>query len=143
MKDRFIKYDVVIVLVFTVIVYIISAKIDLLEIISGYSRNNEKYEIDELLPTFASLAVGLFYFVVRRWIESRRTVAELKNAQSEIKILRGILPICSICKKIRDDRGYWNQLESYMSKHSEILFSHSICPECAQKYYPDVNPYKG
>ena len=56
---------------------------------------------------------------------------------AEIKTLRGMLPICASCKKIRDDKGYWNQIESYLSDHSEILFSHSICPECARKLYPD------
>ncbi len=66
-------------------------------------------------------------------------VAELKEALDDIKILRGILPICSHCKKIRDDKGYWNQLESYVSMHSEADFSHSICPECIRTHYPDFD----
>jgi len=60
---------------------------------------------------------------------------------SEIQTLRGILPICSNCKKIRDDKGYWNQIEAYISDHSEAQFSHSICPECAKELYPEF--YKG
>ena len=58
---------------------------------------------------------------------------------SEIKTLRGILPICMHCKKIRDDKGYWNQVEAYIQKNSEASFSHGICRECVKKYYPDLN----
>jgi hypothetical protein len=53
-----------------------------------------------------------------------------------VRTLRGILPICASCKKIRDDKGYWNQLESYIRDHSEAEFSHSLCPECIEKLYP-------
>ncbi len=61
--------------------------------------------------------------------------------QREIKTLRGIVPICSHCKKIRDDKGYWNHLEAYIQKHSDASFSHGICPECAGKLYPGFDPY--
>ena len=63
---------------------------------------------------------------------------ELKRALSEIKQLRGILPICAGCKKIRDDAGYWDQLELFVKKHTEAEFSHLICPECAEKFYPEL-----
>lgn len=63
----------------------------------------------------------------------------LAKARDEIRILRGILPICSSCKKIRDDAGAWNQIETYIRHHSEAEFSHSICPECTQKLYPDAD----
>ena len=64
---------------------------------------------------------------------------KLQKALSEIKTLRGILPICSHCKKIRNDEGYWDQIESYIRDHSEAEFSHGICQECADKYYPDMD----
>ncbi len=70
--------------------------------------------------------------------EKERLIAELKTALAEVKTLSGLLPICSNCKKIRDDKGYWNQLEGYISDHSEALFSHSICPDCAEKLYKDI-----
>jgi hypothetical protein len=60
----------------------------------------------------------------------------LEKAQNEIKILRGILPICASCKKIRDDAGYWQQVEKYIGEHSEAMFTHSLCPECLPKYFP-------
>jgi hypothetical protein len=62
---------------------------------------------------------------------------ELQKALSEIRTLSGLLPICASCKKIRDDKGYWNQLELYIRDHSEAEFSHSICPSCADKLYGD------
>ena len=62
---------------------------------------------------------------------------ELQAALAKIKTLSGFLPICASCKKIRDDKGYWNQIEAYISDHSEAEFSHSVCPECAKKLYPD------
>jgi hypothetical protein len=62
-----------------------------------------------------------------------------QDALDKIKTLRGIIPICASCKKIRDDKGYWNQLERYIDEHSEAHFSHGICPECAAKLYPDLH----
>jgi signal transduction histidine kinase len=61
---------------------------------------------------------------------------ELSTALSEVKVLSGLLPICASCKKIRDDQGYWNQIESFIQRYSQAQFSHSICPECIQKLYP-------
>ena len=60
---------------------------------------------------------------------------KLKKAMNEIKVLSGLLPICALCKKVRDDKGYWNQIEKYIQDHSEAEFSHGICPECAVKLY--------
>jgi len=70
--------------------------------------------------------------------ERQRLIDELEKALSEVKTLSGLLPICSSCKRIRDDKGYWNQIESYIHKHSEAEFSHSICPDCVKKLYPDM-----
>jgi PAS domain S-box-containing protein len=64
-------------------------------------------------------------------------VKKLEKALSEIKTLRGILPLCSFCKKIRNDKGYWEQVDVYIHKYSEADISHSICPECLEKHYPD------
>ncbi len=75
----------------------------------------------------------------------KRTEAALKQRTKELeeanlklqKTISGIIPICASCKQIRDDDGYWNQVESYISQHSDITFSHGICPACAKKLYPD------
>jgi hypothetical protein len=64
-------------------------------------------------------------------------IEELQAALEEVNLLSGFLPICASCKKIRDDKGYWNQIESYIRSHSGVEFSHSICPDCAEQLYPD------
>ncbi|MCX5829217.1 MAG: response regulator transcription factor [Deltaproteobacteria bacterium] len=64
-------------------------------------------------------------------------VQELQKALNEVRTLRGIIPICASCKNIRDDKGYWNQVEAYIRDHSEAEFSHGICPECLKKLYPE------
>ncbi len=66
----------------------------------------------------------------------------LSDYITEIKTLRGIIPICSYCKKIRDDKGYWKQIESYIHDHSEAEFSHGICIDCVKKHYPDIDIYE-
>ncbi len=71
-------------------------------------------------------------------MELRRLNAELQDALAQAKTLSGLLPICASCKKIRDDEGYWTQLETYIQEHSDILFSHGLCPECANKLYPEI-----
>ncbi len=70
--------------------------------------------------------------------EREKLIAELKEALAKVKLLSGFIPICSSCKKIRDDKGFWNKLEKYISEHSEAEFSHSICPECLKKLYPEL-----
>lgn len=74
----------------------------------------------------------------RREKEREKLINDLESALAEIKTLKGILPICASCKKIRDDEGYWNQIESYIRDHSEAEFTHGICPECARKLYPEA-----
>ncbi len=68
----------------------------------------------------------------------QQTVSELREALNNVKLLSGFLPICANCKKIRDDRGYWNQIEAYISEHSDAVFSHGICPDCRNELYPGV-----
>ena len=77
----------------------------------------------------------------RAQIEKDNLIVELKDALRKVKTLRGLLPICASCKKIRDDNGYWNQIESYIRTHSEVEFSHGICPDCSKKLYPDFDIY--
>ena len=70
--------------------------------------------------------------------DRENAVKQLEKALSEIKTLRGILPLCSFCKKIRDDKGYWEQVDVYIHKYSGADISHSICPDCVKKYYSDL-----
>lgn len=70
--------------------------------------------------------------------QQAHTLAELKQAMADIKTLSGLIPICSSCKKVRDDDGFWNQIESFISEHSDAMFSHGICPECRDILYPEL-----
>lgn len=68
--------------------------------------------------------------------EKETLIRELQEALAKVKTLSGLLPICSSCKKIRNDEGYWVEVERYISKHAEVGFSHALCPECMKKIYP-------
>ena len=80
--------------------------------------------------------------VGRRMVEMQKAlsakVEELREALEQIKTLRGIVPICSSCKNIRDDKGYWKQVEIYIHDHTEAEFSHSLCPECIRRLFPEM-----
>jgi DNA-binding NarL/FixJ family response regulator len=70
--------------------------------------------------------------------EREQLVQKLQKALEEIKTLSGMLPICAHCKKIRDDKGYWQQLEGYLKDHADVEFSHGLCPDCIRKLYPEL-----
>lgn len=73
-----------------------------------------------------------------RELELRRSNDELQKALKEVKVLRGLIPICASCKKVRNDGGFWQQLEEYLGEHSEAEFSHGLCQPCIKKLYPGV-----
>ena len=75
---------------------------------------------------------------VNTHIKLYRTLKDLQNAQEDIRTLSGFIPICASCKKIRDDKGYWNQVESYIQERSDAQFSHGICPGCRDTLYPTL-----
>jgi hypothetical protein len=79
-------------------------------------------------------ALGDGYKRVRK--QQRQEIEALQSDMASVKILKGLLPICAACKNIRDDKGYWNQLEVYISDHSEAEFTHGLCPDCIRKLYP-------
>lgn len=88
------------------------------------------------------LVRAIRYAIERKRIENEKAqvIAELQEALAKVKLLSGFIPICSSCKKIRDDNGYWQQVESYIRDHSNAEFSHSICPECSHRLYPKLYP---
>lgn len=75
---------------------------------------------------------------VRLEEEREKLIVELREAMAKIRTLKDMLPICASCKKIRDDKGYWKQIESYIREHTDTEFTHSICPECARTLYPEL-----
>ncbi|VFQ46528.1 hypothetical protein [Desulfoluna butyratoxydans] len=117
--------------------FLISGRFDLFERIVDITNTYEAFELDEFIMVCIVLVFCQAILLHRRWsslkqakksLESRNT--ELREALTEIRQLKGIIPICASCKKIRDDQGYWHQVEAYLSAHSEARFSHGICPAC-------------
>ncbi len=88
--------------------------------------------------TFARLIISDITERKRIEEEKERLIIELQQALAQVKKLSGFIPICASCKKIRDDKGYWHQVEEYIRDHSEALFSHSICPDCMRSLYPEI-----
>ena len=103
-----------------------------------------------IITVFLLLTILLSFYRAHRRItervriqeEKEKLIRELEEALSKVKKLSGFLPICASCKKIRDDKGYWNQIEEYIRIHSEAEFSHGICPECSKKLYPKFRKKK-
>lgn len=107
--------------------------------VKEYSETLEQKVTDrtaELLKTNKQLQNEI---KIRKETEAKKEmlISDLQKTLKEVKALRGLLPICANCKKIRDDKGYWNKIESYIQKHSNAKFSHGMCPECSDKFYGD------
>lgn len=117
--------------------------------------NNFFFVSASIIGMFASYSIEYyarksFYLVKLLENEKKKTdeanklledkISELEEASNEIKTLHGLIPICANCKKIRDDKGYWNQIEEYIRAHTDAEFSHGICPECMKFLYPQMSP---
>ena len=111
-------------------------------IFESYSEHlNKWYRVIATCPEKGYFMTIFSDITGRKSVEKQREelITQLREALAEIRQLRGIIPICASCKKIRDDKGIWTQIESYIRDHSEADFSHSICPECAKKLYPELS----
>jgi PAS domain S-box-containing protein len=122
--------------------------------IAGYSSNYQLTFREHIFQAYveplrgtaesATGCIGIAFDVTERARaeeQSGQLFLELQDAQAKMKILRGLLPICASCKHIRDDRGYWKQIEQYIGDRADVQFSHGICPECFQRLYPDLSPH--
>lgn len=100
-------------------------------------------KVATICPLLVAVPVSYVYIRLLQKLDKReRALVEsnekLQSALSEVKELSGMLPICASCKKIRDDKGYWNQIESYIRDHTRAEFSHGICPDCAKELYSEL-----
>ena len=111
------------------------------KMLSGYEQAYESSFLREDGSTFPiDIHAKLFAYKGQEVrVTAVRDISAQKRAEEEIKRLRGILPLCSFCKKVRDDKGYWEQVDVYISKYSEADISHSICPECVKIHYPEYS----
>ncbi|MBF0558207.1 MAG: GAF domain-containing protein [Nitrospirae bacterium] len=106
--------------------------------VTGVGNKEEPYnETDVRQITLFMNNMWIILKQRRSEAEKEQLIFELTGALEQVKTLSGLLPICASCKKIRDDKGYWNQIEYYISEHSEAEFTHGICPECVKKLYPE------
>jgi two-component system response regulator VanR len=101
--------------------------------------SGKKYFITSEKMQIVDLLFSTYEAVVQKNIELERLNKKLKTANDNIRILKGLIPICANCKKVRNDDGFWEQVEVYIRDHSEADFSHSICPNCITKLYPNIN----
>ena len=122
----------------------ISVKFDVSDVEKALQSNT--YLIIGFGIVTVALFLGLIYFFIIRLMKKLRRVEEerenliidLQKAIDEVKTLQGLIPICAKCKKIRDDRGLWEQIEGYISERADVKFSHSICPDCRNELYPNL-----
>lgn len=139
------KTELIVMFLLSIFVYFLSYRYDLLEKIVYFANKHENWELDEIITVLIFLMFAMLVFSIKRLrdITLSETTLKIKNSEleaafNEIRQLRGIIPICASCKKIRDDAGFWQQVEVYISNHSEARFSHGLCPDCVKKLYPEL-----
>ena len=149
-KDRFVKSrllgDIMMITALAIFVYSLSVHFDILERIIIFAHRHESYELDEALIVLAFWSFCITAYFIIRSGQLKKSQEKLRKANKyltealmENTELRGIIPICASCKKVRDDHGYWEQVETYVKNHSQATFSHGICPECIKKLYPEFD----
>jgi len=127
-------------------IILLTAKNNTIDVIEGISSGADEYIIKPFDKEELAVRVRAGQRIVKLQQEllatnkeQKKLITELESALSQIRQLSGLLPICSYCKKIRDDKGYWNQLEVYIRDHSETEFTHGICPECSKVLISDYD----
>ncbi len=138
--------ELIVILVLAIIVFVMAGQFDLFERLYGFMHDHEDLELDEVMILSVYLVIAGLVFSLRRWRESRRLsvslhqeTERLQTTLNEVERLRGIIPICAWCKKIRDDKGYWQQVDHYVTEHSEVEFTHGMCPECAARKMAELD----
>ena len=139
-KKHEIAIELFLILGWCIIGFLHSAKYNFLERFYLYSRAHESWNLDEWVAVVHVLALAFALFAFRRLWEIRKMRNELlkknlalEKSMAEIKTLQGIIPICARCKKIRDDKGFWTQVEAYIQQHTDAAFTHGVCPDCREE----------
>ena len=126
-----------------VYIILLTAKANKEDIVQGLKAGADDYMVKPFNREELKARVTVGVRVIQLQSDLAKRVEELEEALSRVKLLQGLLPICSYCKKIRDDKNYWQQVEGYIAKHSEARFSHSVCPECYIEHIePQLNKLK-
>lgn len=109
-------------------------------VFQGYESGAVDYMFKPVEPLILRCKINIFLALYRQKKELEQKNRELQEALAHINTLRGIIPICMHCKKVRNDSGYWEQVEKYVKDHSGAEFTHGICPECLNRLFPDIAP---
>ncbi len=116
----------------------LTARTETDDIVKGFEAGGLDY-VTKPFQTVELLARVKTHIELKEARDTRdRLIRELREALEKVQLLSGLLPICSYCKKIRDDEGYWTQVEEYITSHSDATFSHGICPACIEKHFPYI-----
>lgn len=147
LRDNIIITAVIIGVIFLILAYIFSRSVTMpIEELSNATHEIDKGNFDIEIKYKSEDEIGQLsssFIKMAKTLKDYRSnistyTAELEEALDKVKLLSGMLPICASCKKIRDDKGYWSQIETYIKSHSEAEFTHSLCPDCVQKLYPGL-----
>lgn len=122
----------------TIPVIFLTARVESDDVVRGLAAGAMDY-VTKPFRQQELLARIHLHLELRRARESeRRLISELRQALEQVKTLSGLIPICASCKKVRDDGGFWKQVERYVEEHTMAHFSHGICPDCVRRFYPDL-----
>jgi hypothetical protein len=143
------RRELMVIAVLSVLVFAFSATFDIFNKIISWVYSHDTWQLDELFTVAIYLVVATAIYAWRRYAElidqvrrreqaeteKARLIPELDNARADVSALKKLLPICSSCKRVRDDTGYWNQVEVYIESHLLARLDDGICPDCARKLY--------
>ena len=132
------RFDLALLVAGSAILFIALVRLDAFERFADWSRAHESWQVDEVLMAAAVFAIACGLFALRRWRDLEDEIARRKEAEETTERLRGLVPICAGCKKIRDGLGSWVAVEVYVAARTEAAFSHGICPECRVRLYPEL-----
>ena len=144
-KNKKLKIEMIILFIVLFPFLMLSIKYDLFEKFYFFSRSHESFELDEILTTYIFLSFIMIIYYFRRTkdlVRANNIISQknndLEKAIKEINQLKGLITICSVCKRIKIDKNYWQRIEEYISDNSDVKFTHGICMDCANKIYPDI-----
>ncbi len=150
------RRDLILIVCGALLVFALSLWFDLFSLTVSWIYRHDTWQLDELFTVAVFLAGAFALYSLRRWQELRAEIRErekterhnkelivnLENALAEVRTLRGLLPMCAWCKRIRDDSGYWMELEAYIQAQTDAKVTHGICPDCARRSFSIISTLK-